>query len=96
MEHLKKIELPKRKNGESASRLIVEFGISNHNVLRQQELKRKPKKVNELSITQEEKKEKETFDLKKGRDRPRQHFAKKRSGKIRGDYDKNRKRRHSY
>ena len=60
------MELPKRKNGESASRLIVEFGISNHNVLRQQELKRKPKKVSKVSITQEEKKEeKETFDLKK-------------------------------
>ena len=95
MEHLKKMELPKRKNGESASRLIVEFGISNHNVLRQQELKRKPKKVSEVSITQEEKKEeKETFDWKKGRDRPRQHFAKNRSRKIRGDYDKNRKRKH--
>ena len=43
MEHLKKMELPKRKNGEVPSRLIVEFGISNHNVLRQREMKRKPK-----------------------------------------------------
>ena len=95
MEHLKKMELPKRKNGEVPSRLIVELCISKHNVLRQREMNRKPKKVNEVSVTQEEKREeKETFDLAKNKDRPRQHFMKKRSRRIQGDYDRNRKKKH--
>ena len=89
---MKNLELPKRKDGTSNSRLIVEFGISNHNVLKSREHKKVEKKVNALSVTQEGEK-KETFDVMKKESRVKQRFTKKRSGKIRGDYDKDRKKR---
>lgn len=89
---MKSLELPKRKDGTSNSRLIVEFGISNHNVLKSREHKKVEKKVNALSVTQEGEK-KETFDVMKKESKVKQRFTKKRSGKIRGDYDKDRKKR---
>lgn len=93
MDHLTEMKLPQRKGEISNSRLIVEFGISNHNVLKSHDLKKKKeKKVSSLSVTQGEKKE--LFDIStKDRSRVKQRFTQKRSGKIRGDYDKQRKRR---
>lgn len=70
----------------------MEFGISNHNVLKSREHKKVEKKVNALSVTQEGEK-KETFDVMKKESKVKQRFTKKRSGKIRGDYDKDRKKR---
>lgn len=94
MDHLTEMKLPQRKGEISNSRLIVEFGISNHNVLKSHDLKKKKeKKVSSLSVTQEGEK-KELFDIStKDRSRVKQRFNQKRSGKIRGDYDKQRKRR---
>ena len=87
------MKLPSRKDGSTHSRLIVEFGISNHNVLKRREHKKVEKKVKALSVTQEGEK-KETFDvMKKERSRVKQRFTKKRSGKILGDYDKDRRKR---
>ena len=94
MEHLKEMKLPQRKGESSNSRLIVEFGISNHNTLKQREAKKKKeKKINPLSVTQEGEK-KERFDIStKDKTRVKQRFNGKRSGKIKGDYDKDKKRR---
>ena len=93
MNHLKEMKLPQRKGEISNSRLIVEFGISNHNILKRRDLKKKEKKVSALSVTQEGEK-KETFDIStKSRAHVKQRFHTKRSGKIRGDYDKPRKQR---
>ena len=86
------MKLPQRKGEISNSRLIVEFGISNHNILKRRNLK-KEKKVTALSITQEGEK-KEIFDISiKNRSHVKQRFNTKRSGKIRGDYDKDRRKR---
>ena len=94
------------------SRLIVEFAVSNHNVLKQQrDKKQKEKTVKELSITQksqeegeeevEKKKKKggkkaekrEFFDItSKEKNHAKMRFGRKRTGKIRGDYDKERKK----
>ena len=93
------------------SRLIVEFAVSNHNVLKQQrDKKHKEKAVKELSITQKsqgegeeegEKKKKggkktekrEFFDItSKEKNHAKMRFGRKRTGKIRGDYDKERKK----
>ena len=91
------MKLPQRKGESSNSRLIVEFGISNHNTLKQREAKKKKekkeKKVNPLSVTQEGEK-KERFDIStKDKTRVKQRFNGKRSRKIKGDYDKDKKRR---
>lgn len=96
------------------SRLIVEFAVSNHNVLKQQrDKKQKEKTVKELSITQKsqekrQEEEEEEGEKKKGgkktekreffdiTSKEKRHaktrFGKKRTGKIRGDYDKERKK----
>lgn len=102
------------KKSKAPSRLIVEFAVSNHNVLKQQrDKKNKDKTVKELSITQkiqEEEKEKEEegkekkkggrksekrefFDItSKEKNQSKMRFGRKRTGKIRGDYDKERKK----
>ena len=84
------MKLAQRKNEISNSRLIVEFGISNHNILKKRDTKKEGKKVSSLSVTQEGEK-KETFEvLKKDKTRVKQRFTTKRSGKILGNYDKDR------
>ena len=83
------LKLKVRKNEPSNSRLIVEFAISNHNVLRQKEaLKIKKTERKEKKEENEEKKE---FDISRDKSHTRIHFAKKRSRKIRSDYDRKRK-----
>ena len=57
------MKLPKNKTGESASRLIVEFAVSNHNVLKQQRDRHKEKKVEESVVTPKESTKREFFDI---------------------------------
>lgn len=63
-EELEALKLPTKKNHEPASRLIVEFAVSNHNVIRQQELRKKNKEKAKLEkpVVKQN-----TFDLKEGR-----------------------------
>lgn len=61
------MKLPRNKNGESASRLIVEFAVSNHNVLKQQRDKQKGKKKGELSVLPKESTKREFFDISRTR-----------------------------
>ena len=87
------MKLPKTKTGESASRLIVEFAVSNHNVLKQQRDKHKEKKTEEPVVVPKESKKREFFDIStKEKKQTRTQFQAKRTGKIRGDYDKDRKK----
>ena len=87
------MKLPKNKTGESASRLIVEFAVSNHNVLKQQRDRHKEKKVEESVVTPKESTKREFFDISsKDKKQARAQFQSKRTRKIRGDYDKDRKK----
>ncbi|KAK8807670.1 hypothetical protein WA171_000621 [Blastocystis sp. BT1] len=91
--HLMEMKLPKNKTGESASRLIVEFAVSNHNVLKQQRDRHKEKKVEESVVTPKESTKREFFDISsKDKKQARAQFQSKRTRKIRGDYDKDRKK----
>ena len=82
------MQLPKKK-GEVLSRLIVEFAVSNHNVLKQQRDKHKVKKVTELSVTQGRGTKREFLDLST---KEKKRFGAKRVERVRGDYDKKRKK----
>ena len=53
MDHLTEMKLPQRKGEISNSRLIVEFGISNHNVLKSHDLKKKKEKRRSYLIYQQ-------------------------------------------
>jgi len=88
MAHLLEMRLPRKKE-ETPSRLIVEFAVSNHNVLKQQRDKHSAKKVTELSVTQERGTKREFLDLST---KEKKRFGVKRSGRPRGDYDKQRKK----
>ena len=83
MAHLLEMRLPRKKE-ETPSRLIVEFAVSNHNVLKQQRDKHSAKKV-----TQERGTKREFLDLST---KEKKRFGVKRSGRPRGDYDKQRKK----
>ena len=86
------LPLPQRKD-EAASRLIVEFAVSNHNVLKQQRDRKRAVKTSELSVTQNRGEKREFFDISsKDKSKVRMRFGTKRSGKIRGDYDKEKKK----
>jgi len=105
-------EEEEEKQEHALSRLIVEFAVSNHNVLKQQrDKKQKEKTVKELSITQKSQKKEEReedgekktggkktekrefFDItSKEKNHAKMRFGRKRTGKIRGDYDKERKK----
>lgn len=88
MAHLLEMRLPRKKE-ETPSRLIVEFAVSNHNVLKQQRDKHSAKKVTELSVMQERGTKREFLDLST---KEKKRFGVKRSGRPRGDYDKQRKK----
>ena len=82
------MKLPKNKTGESASRLIVEFAVSN-----QQRDRHKEKKVEESVVTPKESTKREFFDISsKDKKQARAQFQSKRTRKIRGDYNKDRKK----
>ena len=86
------LKLKVRKNETSNSRLIVEFAISNHNVLRQKEaMKEKQKEKKRKEKTQKPTNEKKEFDISREKAHSRIHIPRMRTGKIRGDYDRKRK-----
>ena len=85
------MEPRKKKNGDPSSRLIVEFAISNHNVLRQKEAKKEKEKRLRKEAAKPQAAEKKEFDISREKSHTRIHFAKKHSRKIRGDYDKKRR-----
>lgn len=91
MDHLMQLKLKVKKNETSNPRLIVEFAISNHNVLRQKEAAKGKKEKARKEKTQPDAAEKKEFDISREKSHTRIHFTKKRSRKIRGDYDRKRK-----